>query len=276
MSFFKNVFTLGGYGRMENELQKFEERRLVFLTLVKEFEGSLKSQKAAFKILKNQRNKAEKNIFLFKTILLLIKNKIKDNPADVIQDVMQIKGGANVPTKVRRAKTDIPQFDLSKFSEDFFLTTSKNLNMLGKIKDPKKEDFIITAVATAVSAITNSIGGIIKLNQEVNNKRKEINFNTQLLFKTASEISNYFPILYSDTLRANEIARTLIKANETFSIQYLDIINNVFHENEFVLFKKFVLNQKFQISDDVVDKIIFLGSICSEYNKISQTKLYES
>lgn len=273
MSFFKNVFTLGRYGKMHNELTVFENRRNTFLELAKEFRNSLKDQKLAFEVLKNQRKSAEKNIFLFKSILFLIKNKIKDNKSETIEDKMKIKEEIYVPTKVTSTNTSIPEIDLSKFSSDFFSTTNRNLKKLSKLKDPKKEDFILAGVDTAISAVTNAIGGIIELNKQVNEKRREIQESTKLLLNAAESIFDYHPILYKETLRANEIALTLLKSNEAFSAKYQEIFQEIFHESKITLFKKFLLKEKFQISDETIEKIVFLGSICSEYNKISQSKL---
>lgn len=273
MSFFKNVFTLGRYGKMENELLNYKRRRDILKKMANEFKESIKDQKSAFNSLTIQRKDAEKNIFLFKTILFLIKNKIKDNKADIIKDKMNIKEHINLPSKVLNAKTEIPEADLSKYSNDFFSRTNKNLKILSKIKNPQKEELAILAIDAAISAITNGIGAIIELNQEVNEKRKEIIENTKIIFKAAETVSNYHPTVYQETLRAIEITKSLIKANEAFSICYEEIKNEIFRENDLILFRKFILKEKFEINESIINKIIFLGSICSEYNKISQTKI---
>lgn len=273
MSFFKNVFTLGRYGKMENELIIYEWRRDTIKEMADEFNKSLKDQKIVFNSLKIQRKTAEKNLFLFKTILLLIKNNIKDNKADIIQDKIKIKESINLPSTVLNASTAISEIDLSKYSNDFFSNTNKNLKILSKIKNPKKEELAILAIESTISAISNGIGAIIKLNQDVNEKRAGIFENTKKILRAADTIMEIHPSIHEDTLGASEIAKTLLKANESFSIKYEELKNEVFYEKKLTLFKKFVLNEKFEIKQETIDKIIFLGSICSEYNKISQTKL---
>jgi hypothetical protein len=273
MSIWKNIITFGNFGRLEDDIKIFAYRRSILEEIVKEYDIAMFSQKKAFTILNIEREKAIKNLALFKSIIKKIKKNVQDNIAIKVRDKKTDSNNFINYGSIQSFRNNLPDLNVDEFSDVFFIKVQSSISALGAKKEIDKNDLIIHGADVAISAMVNFLSATISINRNVIEKRRLIKDKTLDISDSVKSIKDSFPIIYAETNRVGEIALLLNKNNFIFTGKFIELNLLVHSKSHFYQFIDFLQDIRFDANEDVKKKIIFLGQICSEYNKINVLKV---
>ncbi|AFL85394.1 hypothetical protein Belba_2862 [Belliella baltica DSM 15883] len=174
MGFFKNVFTLGKYGKLENEIKELQKLVEIYEKASPDFTQIIKLQNRVTDLLQEQRKIASKNLYLAKTIVLKVKKRVGDNQKNVLIDEHFLIKAPKVKSKKNIYNTELnSSFD--DVGTDFFDLINTSANMLEKKNgNINEKDLIAHGVMIGVGALLSGFEALVDLNDEVREKRQAV------------------------------------------------------------------------------------------------------
>lgn len=271
----KNVITTGKSSKLEKKMN-----RLQILSdccaILKNNIGILSSyNKQLSSYLEDARITSYRNLFLAKELIFIGRKKVKGKKQTVILD------SYNRIDKIGDFKLETVE-DINFESELFFSNMgaslknsldglNKSINIKGDIS---KNDLINVGIDVTIDTIFQSVEHIINMNKDMKEAlikaEENINKATQYIEKSIEAIMLYKASL----LRQSEILLALVKCNKAFITAYEPMREKIFGKptlSKFLLKNKD--NKEYLQSVDFKGDIQFLINLCSEYNKVNQSKV---
>lgn len=265
MSFFKDFVTGGNYSKLEGEIAYYE-RVVSFAQKIQGYLNNLIMEKdEVANFLVSEREDAMRNLSLAKNLITRIKAK---TGSTVKQEVIKDFNGEFDVNRVDNSDINsFPDFGstLENFADSTLSTLEHRLSNISDNNMPKSEAKSQMALAGLEIAV-GAINGLININSETNNKRREISERLDSLKNTIDNLYNAINSITVHTKRTIEVARVLNKNNEVFSIKYKEIHNLLYSNNG----NKATSDKIIIEEDEEKKKLGSLITICSNYSKVNQ------
>lgn len=263
----KNIITLGGYGRLEDEKKEFEILKNTYAHISSSFSNLYKDRLEAYTNLEYERLEAHRNFAIAKNLLKKFKNvvnnqnlKTNDNVTNVeIKNYQQEK--FNYEVSFNKNLEAITNTFSSSVEKSFKRNKGKN------IKDISKDEFLLEAGVVALETIFESFSQAINYNGEIQKQRKQIQLEKQRVINIINKLFTNAEIVYAETLRIIEVGKVLNINNQVFTKKYSEINKFVISQSIFKQFWNEIASKKITPTADVNLKIAQLMNICAGYNK---------
>lgn len=216
-----------------------------------------------------------RNLFLAKELIFIGKKHVEGKKQIVIADKLyEINKLENL---------EIDEVGSINFQSDLFfsnmeLSLNASLDKLSKSIDIKKSvskgDIANVAIEVGIHAIFTSIEQIIKMNREMKKALMISEQNINKAIKYIEQSISAILIYKASLLRQSEILIALVACNKAFIAAYEPLRETVFGEPSLI---RYIFKNK--DSEDYIRSIKFKESIqhliilCSEYNKVNQSKV---
>lgn len=264
---FKNLITLGGYNRLEENKKKYKEIARTYNYAKERYFILDQNRHILYFNLELERKEAIRNIELVKTIFSTLKSV---KASEIILNNDQLSA-----TAFDRLENDLlPSFStLGIVSIDFhnkatisLLSSIDNLNKKAADGVITKNDLKTEGVIFAAQILDSAINSTIEFNKKVNEENKILVHNINLMNNELPEMlfksRNYF----AELKRMEEIANSLMFFNEKFSKAYKNFIEKYYINYELSKIK--ILDKNEFYTD-----LNFLKNICSEYSTARKVNL---
>lgn len=273
MSIFKNILTLGSYGKLQDEISYLESKASMLRSFSSHFSPMVESQKKCFKLLNEERKEAQKNLFLAKTLVFKIKKRAVESsleiPVEYAIDIPEFNDQSNMSENLHGEVS----FDIGAIGDEMIFSASDSLDYLASKDKLTELDVKTEAIGVGIDILLSSIESLVSLNSQVREQRQKVQYNIEIVKENLILIKDTFPMIYYETNRAIEIFAALNKNNQVFSEKYQELLSLIFDKPGYMLFYEELTNKKLQISEEQQKGIMVLLKICSEYGKISKLKV---
>lgn len=269
-SFFKNLVTFGNYNKLQRERGRLKMLAETSEALQDEIELNEEIQRFLDAYLGIYRVAAYRNISLCKELLGLLK-KIEGKKQSVIKDV-----SIEIPQNMITNSTSFTTFSSVDFDTESFckgvMTSVDNVSKsLTAIQDRgekiTKADLTCSLVEVGLAAIGEGISGIIDLNAETTNQRKDVNYKISQVTDNLEALLPQLNEYRAKFLRQVEVLSSLKEMNSAFIKVYEPLRKGVF--DDYGGFAKeadeFIDSQHFK------KQLGILTCICSTYSKINNS-----
>jgi hypothetical protein len=263
----KNIITLGGYGKLEDEKKEFEILKNTYAHISSSFFDLYKNRLEAYTNLEYERLEAHRNFAIAKNLLKKFKNvgnnqnlKTNDNLTSVeIKNYQQEKFNYEVSFNK----------NLEAITNTFSSSVEKSLkrNKGKNIKNFSKDEFYLEAGVVAVETLFESFSQAINYNGEIQKQRKQIQREKQRVITIINKLFSDAEIVYAETQRIIEVGKVLNINNQVFTTKYSEINKFVISQSIFKQFWNEIASKKITPTADVNLKIAQLMNICAGYNK---------
>jgi len=267
----KNILTFGGAGKLKRETETFESLQHKYITSSQQYNLLIKNRSILFYNLMLERNEAIRNFELLKS-LIKIQKKIKSKKMDSNNDELSTIVDVNFNKMINIKKNNYTQIidssirNISKSTDKSFDRLINNFNSNGTLT---KQDIKVEALMVGVDLVGEAFNYIGNLNNEVNQKRKEVQQHISSLQIGLSKIFDSYGNVFADSLRIDEIFQVLNKNNQIFIEKYKNILEKYFMDYD--LNKKNEQLNNFQNS--LEQDIKFLIMLCNEYSKTKKVNI---
>jgi hypothetical protein len=263
----KNIITLGGYGKLEDEKKEFEILKNTYAHISSSFSDLYKDRLEAYTNLEYERLEAHRNFAIAKNLLKKFKNvgnnqnlKTNDSVTNVeIKNYQQEK--FNYEVSFNKNLEAITNTFSSSVEKSFKRNKGKN------IKDISKDELLLEAGVVAIETIFESFSQAINYNGEIQKQRKQIQREKQRVINIIDKLFSNAEIVYAETLRIIEVGKVLNINNQVFTKKYSEINKFVISQSIFKQFWNEIASKKITPTADVNLKIAQLMNICAGYNK---------
>lgn len=263
----KNIITLGGYGRLEDEKKEFEILKNTYAHISSSFFDLYKNRLEAYTNLEYERLEAHRNFAIAKNLLKKFKN---------------VGNNQNLKTNDNLTTVEIKKFQQERFNYE--VSFNKNLKAItntfsgsveksfkrhkGKnLKDISKNEFLMEAGVVAIETIFEGFSQAINYNGEIQKQRKQIQREKQRVINIIDKLFSDAEIVYSETQRIIEVGKVLNINNQVFTSKYSEINKFVTSQSIFKQFWNEISSKKITPTNDINLKIAQLMNICAGYNK---------
>ena len=275
--FGKNVITGGKAYKLERKKDRLRCLSASCSDVKEKMEVLADSNNILSDYLKTARIASYRNLFLAKELIFIGKKKVEGKKQMVIVD--ENHGIAEVvDLKVDKVEDINYQSDL--FFSDMGLSLSNSLDKLSNSFESKgavsKNDLALAVIEVGVDTLINSIEQVININEEVKEAIIKVEEGINSAIKYLNQSTQAIQIYKASLLRQSEILIALTVCNKAFIAAYEPLREKTFGKPSLIryIFKnKAEVNfiQSIQFKEDIKHLMI----LCSEYNKINQTKVIE-
>jgi hypothetical protein len=263
----KNIITLGGYGKLEDEKKEFEILKNTYAHISSSFSDLYKDRLEAYTNLEYERLEAHRNFAIAKNLLKKFKNvgnnqnlKTNDSVTNVeIKNYQQEK--FNYEVSFNKNLEAITNTFSSSVEKSFKRNKGKN------IKDISKDELLLEAGVVAIETIFESFSQAINYNGEIQKQRKQIQREKQRVINIIDKLFSNAEIVCAETLRIIEVGKVLNINNQAFTKKYSEINKFVISQSIFKQFWNEIASKKITPTADINLKIAQLMNICAGYNK---------
>lgn len=271
-SFFKSVITLGKSSKLEKEVGRLKALQTVALSTRDQLTTTIDYHNYAEDLLERCRIDAYRNLSLAKEMIAIIKHiKGKDNKL-ITDQILHIEIEALAPVD---DNVVIEAFEDNRFVNKIQDNFTKGLDKFvsGKV-EINKGTLVDQGVDLAIHVIEDFISEIGRLNKEVSQKRLEVQRAKNDIERSLLSSSKAFIGLQANIFRINEIVEGLDQVNKLFICRYEPLRLRVFEDSSLSSFLKQKSRYQMLKTDPLFwADIKLLVSICTEYNKINQSKV---
>lgn len=257
-------------GGLGFEKERFAKTRKIAEEMNKLFDAYQKDADALSTYLNEARCAAQKNIYLSKELLQIIRDNMKSNKKEYGKDNLDFEqSNINVEVYKPTIKYDAQQ-DLSKLGNEinYQIQHLMKNNTLGNLKTTQGKIQLAQAglqvAFTAIDSALNYISNRIKQREEL--ARMSLAIVQNMSKSTTDILENQGKIL-----RASELLSALFNANKAFVKAYADMRDLCFGEISFKSFWNGPLrNHDIYETTDFKKTMRHLIDVSSEYSKINQ------
>lgn len=271
----KNVITAGKSPKLDKKMDRLQLLSVCCADLKNNIEILSNYNKSLSDYLEDARITSYRNLFLAKELIFIGRKKVEGKKQSVIVDLnYQID-------KIKDFELEEVE-DINSQSKLFFsnmgVSLNNSLDSLNKSIEIKgnlsKSDLTNVAIDIAIDTIFNSIEQVANMNKEMKEAlikvEESINNATQYIDKSIGAI-----MIYKASLsRQSEVLIALVACNKAFISAYEPLREIIFGKPKLskFLFKNKNTEEYLQ-SIEFKKDIQFLINLCSEYNKVNQSKI---
>lgn len=273
VGFFKNVLTLGKAAKLNKEVSRLKALENVAIEVEELLRDVFKNHEYSNELLERSRIDVYRNLILAKEMVGIIKKINSKNSAKIIRD--NKVSFESVGFKEKDLEIIINSTEGNTILEVFKNNFSNHANKhLKSNKNWNKENIIESGLDLAIDIVEDLVQEIGNLNKEVTKRRSEVALAKYNLEKSLLKVAHVFVAIKANTLRVNEILKSLNEVNKIFIKTYEPLREKAFPEANIHKY----LNQK-SIHENLINDQEFwkdvhlLVQICNEYNKINNAKI---
>ena len=275
--FGKNVITGGKSSKLEKKMDRLRCLSASCSDLKENLKILADFNKRLSDYLETARITSYRNLFLAKELIFIGKKKVEGKKQVVLVDKSH-EIAEVMDLKVDKVKDVNYQSDL--FFSNMGLSLSNSLDKLNKSIEIKggvsKGDLTDVAIDFAVDALFHSIEQIIDVNKEMKEALIKAEYGINSAIKYIDQSIHAILIYKASLLRQSEILEALVVCNKAFIAAYEPLREKIFGEPSL---SRYIFKNKAE--EDFIQSIQFkedikhLMILCSEYNKINQSKVIE-
>lgn len=270
-SFLKNMITFGNYNRLQREKGRLNMLIETCSVLDEEIERNKNIQRGLERYLEQYRVAAYRNIYLCKELLSLLKKIEGRSQTLVLDNQIYIPQLSDVSVMSISNMKDV-MFDTTVF--EGYTATSFN-NVLETLTDIQNrgekvtsDDLIVGAIEIGLSAVADSISGIMGMNTEVTNQRAEVQ---RRIADVTDELECLLPklnVYKAEILRKVEVLEALKEMCIAFIKLYEPLRKSIYDDDGGFIsgYQDFIKSSKTR------EQLAVLAAICSHYNKFNNIK----
>ncbi|WP_283686671.1 TlpA disulfide reductase family protein [Dysgonomonas sp. Marseille-Q5470] len=275
--FGKNVITGGKSSKLEKKMDRLRCLSASCSDLKENLKILADFNKRLSDYLETARITSYRNLFLAKELIFIGKKKVEGKKQVVLVDKSH-EIAEVMDLKVDKVEDVNYQSDL--FFSNMGLSLSNSLDKLNKSIEIKggvsKGDLTDVAIDFAIDALFHSIEQIIDVNKEMKEALIKAEYGINSAIKYIDQSIHAILIYKASLLRQSEILVALVVCNKAFIAAYEPLREKIFGEPSL---SRYIFKNKAE--EDFIQSIQFkedikhLMILCSEYNKINQSKVIE-
>lgn len=273
--FGKNILTAGNLSKLNRKKAKLKSLAKYCTHLKSSLEEIVEYNNNLSDFLKDARKASYRNLFLAKELIFIGKEKTESRKQTVVRD------DNYKADKIKVFKLNEVE-DINFQSELFFSNMGSIISdslsdfdeAINIEEDVTKEDLAGLAVDIAIETLSEFVDHVFNMNKRTKEALIAIEQDIAKVFEYLEKSLSAILIYKASLLRQDEILRSLTACNKAFIVAYEPLREIIFGEPTLL---KFVFKdknrEKYIHSVEFKKDIQHLILLCSEYNKINQSKV---
>lgn len=253
-------------GGLSFEKERFEKIKNIAEEMNKLYDSFKTDSDQVSKYLYEARCVAQKNIYLCKELMHIIRPLLKTNKKKYAKDNLKVEQTLVKTDKYKPTIKYDSRRDISKLGNEIEIqmkTLVKNKTFYNLKNTDGKIDLAIAGLQVVSTAIDSALNYISNRNKQ----REELARMSLEIVQSLSKSTDDILINQAKILRASEILGALFYSNKAFVKAYVDVRDLCFGD---ISFKNFIRRPARDNSEELDRSIIHLQQVCSEYSKINQ------